>query len=111
MSSPLLTHTATADHKTCPTLHLPRDHHGPLGNSDNRPRLCQERQKPDCLQTTGWLVRSRDVPWVPLPDFLMVQEIRAAVAVQPLLLVFDSGRRVQRVARVRHCEYGWSLRI
>jgi len=89
----LLTDTATADHQTCPALRLSGDHHGPLGHSNNRTGLCEECQEPDRLPTTGGLVRSRDVPWLSLLDLVMVQEIRAAVAVQPLLLVLYSGRR------------------
>jgi hypothetical protein len=69
MGLPLLTNTTTADHQTRPTLHLPLDHHGPLGHRNNRPRLCQERQKPDRLPIAGGIVRSRDVPWLSLLDF------------------------------------------
>lgn len=44
-------------------------------------------------------------------DRVVVQAIRATVAVQSFLLIFDSGWWVQRAACLRYCEHGWGRRV
>ena len=102
MGSLQQTGPASKDNQTCAAVYLLGDSNGPLGHSKNRPGLGEESQKPDCLPATGGFVRGRYVPWLLIPDFFMVQEIRAAKAIQSLLLVFNPSWRLQRIARVRH---------
>jgi len=100
-----------ADHQESATIHLPLDYHESLGHCHHLPRPCQESARSDCPPTAGGHLRSRPLSWLSVPDRVLVQALRTAMAVQPLLLGFDPRWRLQWAASVWYCEHGWSGRL